>query len=62
MNQSEIMKFIIIAHYLTVISIFPLRSKSVDPHIFADPDLGSQNVAGGFNGSKWRRDYGLGNF
>ena len=28
-----------------LVDILPLRSGSVDPHIFADPDPGSQNLA-----------------
>ena len=28
-----------------LVDIFPLGSRSVDPHIFADPDPGSQNLA-----------------
>ena len=28
-----------------LIDILPLGSESVDPHIFADPDPGSQNLA-----------------
>ena len=39
------MKFTIIVYYLIVISILPLVFESVDPYIFADPDLGNQNVA-----------------
>ena len=30
-------------HFL--VNILPLGSGSVDPHIFADPDPGSQNLA-----------------
>ena len=28
-----------------LVNILPLGSGSVDPHIFADPDRGSQNLA-----------------
>ena len=28
-----------------LVDILPLGSRSVDPHIFADPDPGSQNLA-----------------
>ena len=28
-----------------LVDFLPLGSRYVDPHIFADPDLGSQNVA-----------------
>ena len=57
MNHSEIRKFLksLFFQYLGfesknfflqfLVDIFSLESGSVDPHIFADPDPGSQNLA-----------------
>ena len=56
MIHSEIIKTLIISIFSTVeileqnfflkvlVDWFPLGSRSVDPHIFTDPDPGSQNV------------------
>ena len=46
MNHSE-KKIILTAKsfFYSFIEILPLGSGSVDPHIFVDPDPGSQNVA-----------------
>ena len=46
MNHSE-KKIILTAKsfFYSFIEILPLGSGSADPHIFVDPDPGSQNVA-----------------
>ena len=45
LNHSEIRKFYILYFLQFLVDILPPGSGSVDLHIFADPDPGSQNLA-----------------